>query len=63
MSDRENLELISIDFINNVVGKSTEEVASINAVKHRTKLRVLQHKIGRSLKLSQKRITKLNVRF
>ena len=63
MCHGENSKLLCGNLINDAIWELTEDISPASATKHGTEQRVVQNEIGRSLKLSHKRETKLDIRL
>ncbi len=63
MCDGKNSKLLGADLIDDAVGEPTKDRSPTSATKYRTEQRIGPNEIGRSFKLSDKRETKLGIRF
>ena len=61
MSHGENSKLLYGNLIDEAIREPTEDISPASSTKHGTEQRIGQYEIGRSLKLSHKRETKLDI--
>ena len=59
----EDAKLLCGDLINDAIWESAKDMSPTGAMKHSADQRIVQYQIGRSLKLSHKRQTKLDIRL
>ena len=63
MCDSKDSKLLCCDLIDKAVWESAEKISPAGATKYSAEQRIGQNEIGRSLKLSHKRKTQLDIRF
>ena len=63
MCDGKNSKFLCSNLIDDAVWEPTEDISPTSVAKYSTKQRIGQNEIGRSLKLSHKRKTELDIRF